>query len=256
MSNIPKYQKDYSSHCPKILDTDVRLEKAGKMLCVLEDAGVLASNTEVALDIGCSGGYFIRALSDYYDSVLGLDIDVNALLLAREEGIAENISVIAADSMNMPLPDNSVDLVVCNHVYEHVPSSEKLFSEIYRVLKVNGVCYFGAASRLVPIEPHYNLPLLSWFPKNIANVYMKLARKGDYYYENLRTYWGLKKLISQFEIKDYTLEIVAFPDKYNARDLIKKGSLLDKIPMIAWKLFYRVLPGYIFLLVKRSSQPQ
>ena len=79
---------------------------------------------------------------------------------------------------------------------------------------------------------------------------MSVTGKGDYYYEKLRTYWGIKKLIKKFDVYDYTLEIVTDPDRFSARDIIPKDGLIDKIPIVLWKAFYWLLPGYIFILKK------
>jgi ubiquinone/menaquinone biosynthesis C-methylase UbiE len=157
------------------------------------------------------------------------------------------------DSMALPFEPGAVDLILCNHVYEHVPDIEKLFDEIERVLRVGGKCYLGAASRLTVMEPHYHLPFLSWLPKKIANAYMRLFNKGDHYYENLKTFWQIKKYISRFEVSDYTLKILADPDKYHCRDLMPSSSVIDRIPKMLWKVFYFFLPTYIFVLTKRGE---
>jgi hypothetical protein len=43
------------------------------------------------------------------------------------------------DLLNLDFPDDSVDLVIVNHVLEHVPDFEKALSEIRRVLKPEGM---------------------------------------------------------------------------------------------------------------------
>ena len=40
---------------------------------------------------------------------------------------------------DIKFPDNSFDFIICNHVLEHVPDDLKALSELYRVLKKNGV---------------------------------------------------------------------------------------------------------------------
>lgn len=250
MSEIPKYQKDYSLSKPIMLQAELRKIKVEKMLSILQDTGALNDKCELVLDVGCSGGYFIEGIAPFFSTALGFDIDINALTSANNIKHESNLFYVGADSMNIPLPDSSVDLIICNHVYEHVPNADELFSEIYRVLKKGGLCYFGAVSRLSVVEPHYFLPFLSWLPKKVAHFYMRITGKGNYYYENPRTYWGLKKLISKFQVNDYTLEIIAYPDKYHARDLIPENSILAKLPISIWKLFYYVLPGYIYILKK------
>jgi SAM-dependent methyltransferase len=45
---------------------------------------------------------------------------------------------IKLDIQNMPLADNEFDVVICNHVLEHVPDDYKAMHEIFRVLKKGG----------------------------------------------------------------------------------------------------------------------
>jgi SAM-dependent methyltransferase len=42
------------------------------------------------------------------------------------------------DLANINYPDNSFDIVICNHVLEHIPNDIQAMREIYRVLKVGG----------------------------------------------------------------------------------------------------------------------
>lgn len=72
--------------------------------------------------------------------------------------------------------------------------------EIYRVLRPGGVCFLAAGNRFVFMEAHYHLPFLSVIPKWMAHKYINLFKKADYYYETHLTYWGLKKLVSKFDI--------------------------------------------------------
>lgn len=249
------YQKELSVQSPILLDATYKRAKVEKMLSVLEDCGAVAAGRKsLALDVGCSRGFFTSALTFHFDAVIGIDIDRNALGIARTESRA--VHYLIADSLRIPLPDQSVDLVICNHVYEHVPDAGRLFAEIYRVLKTSGVCYLGAASRLTVIEPHYHLPFLSWLPKPLAHLYMRLSGKGESYYENLRTLWGIRQLISGFDVLDYTVRVITEPDKFRARDLIQTGGLLEKVPRFIWRCFYWFLPSYIFILKRRQTNRQ
>lgn len=249
MSNQYRYQDNLLDKSPILMDADYKRLKVEKMLAVLSAAGMLGQSDGVAVDVGCSVGFFCRALAPQFGQVYGLDIDANAIARARD-GAPANVNFQVADSMNLPFADDEVDLVVCNHVYEHVPDAARLFDEIYRILKPGAACYLGAASRLTVVEPHYHLPFLSWLPKSIAHRYMRLFGKGTEYYENLRTYWGLRQLIRKFELHDYTLRIVQSPDQFCARDLIPAGGFVSRIPMFLWRWAYPLLPSYIFILRK------
>ncbi len=59
---------------------------------------------------------------------------------------------IEMDITNIQFPRESFDIILCNHVLEHVPDDSKAISELYRVLKYN-----GWAILQVPIS--YNLEI-------------------------------------------------------------------------------------------------
>ena len=59
------------------------------------------------------------------------------------------IADLKLDVTNIELPDNQYDVVICNHVLEHVNDVNKAFSEIKRILKPG-----GWAILLVPINPN------------------------------------------------------------------------------------------------------
>ncbi len=88
----------------------------------------------------------------------------------------------------------------------------------------------------------------------MAHLYMRATGRGHHYYENLRTYWGLKGLLHNFIVQDYTLKVIADPEKFDARDVIRKGSFLERIPLVVWRLTYAILPSYILLLRKTKSR--
>ncbi len=45
---------------------------------------------------------------------------------------------VKADICQLPFADNSYDVILCNHVLEHIPDDTKAMQELYRVLKPNG----------------------------------------------------------------------------------------------------------------------
>ncbi len=120
----------------------------------------------------------------------------------------DNLRFQVADALDLPFEDESFDVVICSHVYEHVPDPDRMFDEIFRVLRKDGICYFSAGNRLMWNEPHYNLPLLSVLPRPLAHVYIRLAGKARFYHEKHLSYWGLKSLVRRFAVTDYTQRLV------------------------------------------------
>lgn len=45
---------------------------------------------------------------------------------------------VKADILDLPFADNSFDVIICNHVLEHIVEDRKAMSELYRVMKPGG----------------------------------------------------------------------------------------------------------------------
>ena len=48
------------------------------------------------------------------------------------------IADVKADICDLPFSDNSFDVILCNHVLEHIPDDIKAMKELYRVMKPEG----------------------------------------------------------------------------------------------------------------------
>jgi predicted SAM-dependent methyltransferase len=49
----------------------------------------------------------------------------------------ENV-MVTMDATNIPFPDNGFDVIICNHVLEHIIDDRKAMAELFRVLKPGG----------------------------------------------------------------------------------------------------------------------
>ena len=52
------------------------------------------------------------------------------------------IADVKADICNLPFEDDSYDVILCNHVLEHIPDDTKAMQELYRVMKPGGYGVF------------------------------------------------------------------------------------------------------------------
>ncbi|WP_281847790.1 class I SAM-dependent methyltransferase [Olleya namhaensis] len=52
------------------------------------------------------------------------------------------IADVKADICNLPFEDNSYDIILCNHVLEHIPDDTKAMQELFRVMKPGGYGIF------------------------------------------------------------------------------------------------------------------
>lgn len=250
MTSKADYQFDYSTLDPSLFDVDSRQIKAKKNLVVLRDyLGDLSRMS--LLDVSSSTGIMTHAYAAEFRNVAGIDIDKKAMRYASLEQRASNLSYVAADALFIPLASESIDVVTCTQVYEHVPNARAMMDEIHRVLKPGGVCLFGATNRLNVIENHYGkLPFLSIIPKPLAHVYLRILGRAKFYYETHYTLWGLRALVSDFQIVDYSGPIIEEPERFSADDMFSSGSLTQRVALFLVKRAYWLLPGYVWILVK------
>jgi len=248
-----RYQNNFSKIFNQAYsNTDLRIRKAETLLSVINE--VTSNNTKKykLLDIGASSGHIDNYLSDHFSEVTGIDIDKNAVSFAQQNFHRKNLIFQYGDAMQLNFSDESFDIVVCMHIYEHVPDDQLMMDEIFRVLKNNGICYFSSSNRLRLIEPHYRLPFLSVMPRVLAHRYIRLFKKAEYYHEKHRTYWGLKKLVNKFNIVDYTKYIINEPVKYKIDYMLKAGTLKHYFARIICKFTPWLNPGYIWILQKKK----
>ncbi len=250
------YQHDFASmHKDELYDEKKRTKKADTMIALLSTFyGQEKLKTLKVLDVGASTGFIDHYLSDFFEQVVGIDIDEQAIAFANKRFNAGNLIFKLDDAMKLSFDEDTFDLVICSQVYEHVPDSQLMFTEIYRVLKPGGVCYFAAGNRLSINEHHYNLPFLSVIPRTLAHYYVRIFGKADFYYEKHLSYWGLMSLVRDFLVVDFTRRIITTPKKFKADYMVKDGSKKQWLAKIIVSYFYCLVPGYIWLLKKPFDQ--
>lgn len=245
------YQRDFAQAHAEMYSDESRGRKAATTHKVLAEAfGDRLSHCSV-LNVGCSTGIIDADLAPYVGDLTGIDIDEKAVDFARRNHSMPNVTFKVGDAMNIDMPDASMDIVLCAQVYEHVPDPVRLMSEIKRVLKPGGACYFAATNRLNIMEQHYHLPLLSVIPVSWAHRYLRLLGRGDYYYERHMTWSQLRRLVVGFEVEDITRRILECPGRYEAEYLFSRQNLA--VARLISRVAYWAFPGYIWLLWKPAD---
>lgn len=98
-------------------------------------------NISYALDIGCGGGIYSKALSEMgAASVTGVDFSEEILKGARENCREyQNISFKQGDALHTGLESNTYNLLLERALIHHVDDLQKCFNEAYRLLKDEGI---------------------------------------------------------------------------------------------------------------------
>lgn len=229
-----------------------RDRKAQNILQCLE----LLTNRDLAtlscVDIGCGSGGISFHLAPAFQSVRGVDPEPWD---RWKEFISErkNLSFLEESIDTLSLTDSSVDVVICNQVYEHVPCPRTLIAQIYRILKPGGLCYFAGPNLLYPIEPHVHWPFVHWIPRSWALAILRTfaPEKVPILDAYSTTYWTLRKWLRGFTIHDAVPPLI----KHRAQ-VAPSGTiwrLFRPIPLSVLKLFAFLSPGFVFVLTKPEA---
>jgi SAM-dependent methyltransferase len=127
----------------------------------------LSQASSVVLDVGCGRGAYaedpvstrrdLRILRGKVKKVIGIDVDP----AAGDNPYLDEFHPI--ENGTWPVHDDSVDLIVCDYVLEHVEDPGALFNEVRRVLRKDGyICirtpnlwsYHTVISMLIPNRYH------------------------------------------------------------------------------------------------------
>lgn len=107
-----------------------------------------SNNKFIALDLGCSGGYLTTYLTSLLNGmVIGIDVYGmrEAKMRARQVKPASRATAefVCSDITQLPFRADSINLVVCASVLEHVNDLEKLMKEINGLMSENAILIAG-----------------------------------------------------------------------------------------------------------------
>lgn len=161
-----------------VMNLESRQYKGEKIARLLD----LASRPAVQhmLEVGTGSG----GIAHYFGTHASLRYTVDAIDLNDHRMIMEGYRYLQADGTRLPFCDQTFDIVLSNHVIEHVgerAAQMEHLHELRRVLKPGGCGYLAVPNRWMMIEPHYKLAFLSWLPRAWRTPYLRLCKKGRIY---------------------------------------------------------------------------
>ena len=119
----------------------------------------LAEREGIGIDLGSGPGNLIIELCRRTQRMHWVNADINPhffpifLKAAEAAGVGHRVSAIFADAQALPFRDNYADVVVSRGSFHFWEDKKRSFSEIYRVLKPDGVAFVGRGfSENLPVE--------------------------------------------------------------------------------------------------------
>jgi len=218
-----------------------RRNKALKIVSILREHAGCEGRFSL-LDIGTGNGEIAYYLGEFYDVV---SVDVT-----DQREVYDGFTFIQFDGEKLPFSDKSFDIVVSNHVIEHVANADLHLSEIWRVLKDKGIVYLATPNRLWPWEAHNKIFLLHYLPALRFSRILKLMGK---YHEDvfLMTWWALRRKIRKFFAMNIVSDhITKWPLKYYMQCSPSLAKILSLVPLGIYRMFIFINPTLVVVLKK------
>lgn len=227
-------------------DQTLREKKARKIETILSKHVTLADCD--VLDLGAGSGLLSAYLKPRVRSITAADREPEAFL-------AKGIDVVHTPDTNLPFEAASFDVVVFNHVIEHVgqrPDQDRILAQIHRVLRPGGILYLAVPNRWALIEPHYRLPFLSWLPQGTADRWVRARGMNDWYDCNPYAYSELIRSLRNagFRTEDATAEAFFHVVEIERSNTLS-GRILARTPRILVENLKALMPTLIVIASAR-----
>lgn len=139
-----------------------------RLAWVMQHANLMGATV---IDVGCGGGILSEALARQGGQVVGLDMAVDSIEVARLHAAENDLSVEyvvdTVESMAQQKPE-AFDVVTCMEMLEHVPDPVSVINSCAALVKSDGLVFFSTLNRhpkaflLGVVAAEY---VLNWIPK-------------------------------------------------------------------------------------------
>ncbi len=167
---------------------------------------------EVCLDLGSGRGRDVLRMAEAVGPAgraYGVDASYGMVEKARQTaerlGVA-NASFLKADLESIPLPPESVDLVISNCTINHAADKEAVWREIFRVLKPGGRFVVSDIYSIAPVPEEFARD-----PEAVAECWAGAATRDEYFRHLSRA--GFREVSVQSESQPYAkgrIQVVSF----------------------------------------------
>lgn len=235
-----------------VMDEPSRLFKARKIIALLGEHRFKKARN--LLEVGCGSGVISSELA----RLGGSGLSVTAVDVNDNRMISEGYEFLEVEGTSLPFKDEAFDIVISNHVIEHVgerPEQLHHLEELRRVMNPTGCVYLAVPNKWRLIEPHYKLPLLSWVPQRVADLYLRMAGRGDRYDCVPLSRLGATILFGEanFKSRELTIEAVRWTLRIEFPTSRIAAALANRLPSFVLVALKPVLSTLIFELKRTES---
>lgn len=200
------------------------------------------------LDLGCGTGrdvYVISKLVGKAGRVIGIDMNDDQLAIAEKYKLEmaqkwgyDNVEFrkgYIEDLASAGIENATIDVVISNCVINLSPDKPRVFSEIWRVLKDNGILYFSDifADRHVPLEINSHPLLLGECLGGAMSIHEFKQIMNDTGWNNYTVVSSHEAPINNDEIERLIGEIKYTSDTIRAEKIVNTAMVSEKKNKIA-----------------------
>lgn len=192
------------------------------------------------LEVGTGSG----GIAHYFGTHPHLCCEVDAVDVSDTRQIRDGYQFNLVDDVDLPFPDGHFDVVLSNHVIEHVGDSNaqrRHLAELRRVLKSEGVGYLAVPNRWQWVEPHYRVAGLSWLPEGWRSPYLRWRRRGEVYDCRPLTTTQAESLLNE----------AGFAAEQQHGRALRLTYELEHPNTLAYRALFKWLPDGIYGLLRR-----
>ena len=229
------------------------------------------SNVRI-LDLGCGNGDLVLLLTDnlpqlnpgFKFELYGYDINEHGGI---KEGYLQNLIhnltekfsqidwneriKLISENDPIPFPDQFFDIIISNQVMEHVKDHSKLFSELNRTLKPNGLSAHLFPFKDIIIDPHINLPFVHKIMnldsrKNTIKLFSKLGM-GKFHAYQKKYGHNLDQFTQEFS--DYFSRLVHYINHKEISEISGNHNL-----RLSYRYTANLLSNFLGSVFKRTTK--
>jgi SAM-dependent methyltransferase len=229
-----------------VMDLPTRRLKALKIERLLGLS--LAGSRIRLLEVGCGSG----GISHYFGTHPSGRYEVHAVDVVDSRVVFDGYTFTKVKATALPFADEGFDVVISNHVIEHVGDDEAQLhhlQELRRVMKPGGIGYLAVPNRWMLVEPHYQLAFLSWLPVGWRSPYLRMFRNARFYDCKPLEMAELESKLtaSEFKFQNICVEgIRAMLTIEGKKGLLQRGVSLMPDRVLAW--FNPVNPTLVYCI--------
>ena len=165
------------------------------------------------IELGCRSGGVLAAAADHYEHLVGIDIALRWLVIARkcllEAGVPAQLVCCCAE--HLPFAGGSFDLALAENVLEHTATPQEVIDEAHRVLRPGGVLFATTWNRFAfAPEPHVGLWGVGWMPRALARRFVRKMRGTSYDHVRLLSVFEVRRLLRRSPFRNGQLGLPTF----------------------------------------------